>query len=434
MEIQGRCTMPEGLLAENETEDCMRWLRQASADARRSSHVLSRAPGAVRSDAIRAAAANIRQRQSDILDANSDDVQAFRGPASLKDRLELNAERVENMAASLEAIADQPDPLHRIMESWTRPNGLRIERVSAPIGVIGMIYESRPNVGIDAAGLCVKSGNAVILRGGSDTRATAAVLQEAVASGLARSGLPAEAVQIVPTADRAMVGAMLSASGLIDLLIPRGGKSLVERVQREARMPVLSHAEGICHTYIHEGADLEMAISILINAKLRRTSVCGATETLLIDAAKAESWLPQIVEAMHLKGCALRGDARAQGVLPAIPRATDVDFQIEWQDAILTIAVVDGLDGAMNHIARFGSRHTDAIITQDEPTARRFLAEVDSAVTMWNTSTQFSDGGEFGFGAEIGISTGRIHARGPIGAAHLTTARYNVIGNGQVRP
>lgn len=414
-------------------EDCTAWLDEASGSAHAASRLLSRASGATRSSALTAAAAAIRQRQGAILNANKRDVGAFAGPASLCDRLALDAARVDAMAISLEQIAAQPDPLDRVLEGWTRPNGLRIESVAAPIGVIGMIYESRPNVGIDAAGLCIKSGNAVILRGGSESRATAAVLQDCVLEGLRAAGLPEAVVQTVPTADRAMVAAMLAASGRLDLLIPRGGKSLVERVQREARVPVLSHAEGICHTYIHEAADLHKAIGILANAKLRRTSVCGATETLLIDAPRAAAWLPAILSDMAVRGCAFRGDARVRRIAPEIPAATESDFHTEWQDAILSIAVVDGVDGAIEHIARFGSGHTDAIVTEDKLIARRFLDEVDSAVTIWNASTQFSDGGEFGFGAEIGISTGRLHARGPIGAQQLTTPRYRILGTGQVR-
>lgn len=426
--------MPDHLALLNDVEECKTWLEQASTAARAASRTLGRSSDTDRSAALRAAASSIRSRQNDILDANKQDVRAFTGPEPLRDRLTLSPARIEAMAASLEEIAGQPDPLHRVLDSWTRPNGLRIERVPASIGVIGMIYESRPNVGIDAAGLCIKSGNAVILRGGSEARTTAAVLYAAIAEGLKQAGLPVEAVQIVPTADRAMVAAMLAAAGQIDLLIPRGGKSLVERVQREARVPVLSHADGICHTYIHEAADLEKAIAVLANAKLRRVSVCGATETLLIDATKASAWLPRIVDEMAAKGCTFRGDERVRSILPSMPAATEQDFHTEWQDAVLSIAVVDGLAGAFAHIARYGSGHTDAILTEGEATARHFLAEVDSAVTIWNASTQFSDGGEFGFGAEIGISTGRIHARGPIGAEQLTTSRYNIMGTGQVRP
>ncbi|MFK3664125.1 glutamate-5-semialdehyde dehydrogenase [Ochrobactrum teleogrylli] len=426
--------MPDHLALLNDVEECKTWLERASKAARAASRTLGRSSDTDRSAALREAASSIRSRQNDILDANEQDVRAFNGPEPLRDRLTLSPARIEAMAASLEEIAGQPDPLHRVLDSWTRPNGLHIERVPSSIGVIGMIYESRPNVGIDAAGLCIKSGNAVILLGGSETRTTAAVLHAAIADGLNQAGLPGEAVQIVPTTDRAMVAAMLAAAGQIDLLIPRGGMSLVERVQREARVPVLSHADGICHTYIHEAADLEKANAVLANAKLRRVSVCGATETLLIDAARASAWLPRIVEEMAAKGCTFRGDERVRSILPIIPGATEDDFHTEWQDAVLSIAVVDGLAGAVAHIALYGSGHTDAILTEDEATARHFLAEVDSAVTIWNASTQFSDGGEFGFGAEIGISTGRIHARGPIGAEQLTTSRYNIMGTGQVRP
>lgn len=415
-------------------EECRGWLHDAAISARKASNALRRSTDAERAAALRFAAQRLRASIADILEANDTDLRSFAGSESFRDRLILDAGRIEAMARSLETVADLPDPLHRTIESWTRPNGLRIEKVPAPIGVIGMIYESRPNVGVDAASLCIKSGNAVLLRGGSESRATAAALNIAIIGGLADAGLPTTAVQIIPTASRAMVGAMLAATGLIDLIIPRGGKSLVERVQSEARVPVLAHAEGICHTFIHAAADVGMAIDVLANAKLRRTSVCGATETLLIDADVAQQWLPTIVDQMTARGCAFRGDQRVREILPHIPMALEADFRTEWQDAILSVAVVDGLEGAIDHINTYGSGHTDAIITQNETAARYFLANVDSAVTLWNASTQFSDGGEFGFGAEIGISTGRLHARGPIGASQLTTSRFNVIGTGQVRP
>jgi glutamate-5-semialdehyde dehydrogenase len=338
------------------------------------------------------------------------------------------------MAKGLDDIADLPDPLGRTLADWTRPNGLNIRRVAAPIGVIGMIYESRPNVGADAAGICLKSGNAVILRGGSDSFNSARVIHAALVEGLRRAGVPAAAVQVPPATDRAYVAAMLAAAGLLDLIIPRGGKSLVRRVQAEARVPVLAHAEGLCHTYVHAAANPDMARRVLANAKMRRTGICGATETLLIDATIAPDLLPLLVADLRTLGCDFRADARARLIVPDLPAAKDSDFDTEWLDAILSIAVVDGVDAAVAHVRRHGSEHTDAIITEDAAAAERFLNGVDSAVTMWNASTQFCDGGEFGFGAEIGIATGRIHARGPVGPEQLTCFRYHVTGTGQVRP
>jgi len=321
-----------------------------------------------------------------------------------------------------------------VLAEWTRPNGLRIQRIAQPIGVIGMIYESRPNVGADAAGLCLKSGNAVILRGGSDSVNSAQAIHEALTQGLRDAGLPEAAVQVAPTADRAYVAAMLAAAGLIDLIVPRGGKSLVERVRREARVPVLAHAEGLCHTYVHAAADPAMARRIVANAKMRRTGICGATETLLIDRAVATTLLPAIIADLRALGCDFRADAAARDIVPDLPPAQDPDFDTEWLDAVLSVRVVDGIEDALAHIARHSSEHTDAIITEDADAAGQFLLGVDSAVAMWNASTQFCDGGEFGFGAEIGIATGRVHARGPVGLEQLTTFRYLVRGSGQVRP
>jgi len=366
--------------------------------------------------------------------ANAADLAATTGSNAFRDRLALTEARVEAMAKGLEDVAALPDPLDRILADWTRPNGLRIQRIATPIGVIGMIYESRPNVGADAAGLCLKSGNAVILRGGSESIRSAQAINAALVQGLRTANLPEAAVQIAPTADRAYVAAMLSAAGLLDLIIPRGGKSLVERVQREARVPVLAHAEGLCHTYIHERANHDMARKIVANAKMRRTGICGATETLLIDRAIAPALLPAIVADLRALGCEFRADAASRDIVADLPPAAEADFDTEWLDAILSIAVVDGVDAALAHIARHGSEHTDAIVTDDIVAAERFLAGLDSAVALWNASTQFCDGGEFGFGAEIGIATGRIHARGPVGLEQLTTYRYVVRGTGQVRP
>ncbi|GBQ29170.1 glutamate-5-semialdehyde dehydrogenase [Gluconacetobacter azotocaptans] len=405
-----------------------------AAAAREAAHALARSSSAMRDAALRHAAQALRDRQDDILAANARDLAASTATASFRDRLTLTPARAEAMARGLEDVAGLPDPVGRIMAEWTRPNGLLFRRVATPVGVIGMIYESRPNVGADAAGLCIKSGNAVILRGGSESLHSARAIHAAMAAGLRAAGLPETAVQIAPDTDRRHVADMLTASGLIDLIIPRGGKSLVERVQREARVPVLAHAEGLCHTYVHAAADPAMARGLVVNAKMRRTGICGATETLLIDAAVAPALLPDIVADLAARGCAFRADGRARAILPDLPAATEADFATEWLDAILSIAVVDGVEDALAHIARYGSEHTEAIVTEDADAAAQFLNGTDSAVVMWNASTQFCDGGEFGFGAEIGIATGRFHARGPVGLEQLTTFRYEVIGTGQQRP
>lgn len=409
------------------------WLHSAGAAAKAASATMATAPAEARNNALRAAAAQIRAQAPAILAANERDLAASQASAAFRDRLTLTPARVDAMAAGLEEIAALPDPLNRTLADWTRPNGLRLRRIATPIGVIGMIYESRPNVGADAAGLCVKSGNAVILRGGSESLHSARAIHAAVSAGLLAAGLPDAAVQITPDADRAYVAAMLGGAGLIDLIIPRGGKSLVERVQRDARVPVLAHAEGLNHLFVHAAADPAMACTLLVNSKLRRTGVCGATETLLLDAAAAHL-LPALMDAVMSQGCQIRADSRARAILPALPAADPGDFDTEWLDAILNVAVVDGVDGALAHITAHGSEHTEAIVTQDEAAAQRFLAGVSSAVALWNASTQFCDGGEFGFGAEIGIATGRTHARGPVGVEQLTSFRYIVTGTGQIRP
>ncbi|HEY4250964.1 MAG TPA: glutamate-5-semialdehyde dehydrogenase [Roseomonas sp.] len=410
-------------------------LNAAAREARAASTQLAAAPRPQKDQALHAAAAALRATGPAILAANGEDLAAATGlSTAFQDRLTLTPARVEAMAQGLEEIAALPDPVGRTLSEWTRPNGLVIRRVAQPIGVIGMVFESRPNVGADAAGLCLKSGNAVILRGGSDSARSSAVINAAMVAGLREAGLPEAAVQIAPTSDRAFVGAMLRAAGLIDLIIPRGGKSLVTRVQDESRVPVLSHAEGLCHTYVHAAADPAMARSILANAKMRRVGVCGSTETLLIDAAVAPALLPLLVGDLAALGCRFRADARAQAILPALPAATEADFSTEWLDAKLSIAVVDGVDAALAHIRRHGSEHTEAIVTEDAEAATRFLNGLSSAVGLWNASTQFCDGGEFGFGAEIGIATGRMHARGPVGLEQLCTYRYQVIGTGQIRP
>ena len=409
-------------------------LKAAAVAARAASRVLARSSAGTRNAALRMMADALRQGLRAILTANAADVAGYQGTAAFLDRLTLTEARVEAMARGLEDIAALPDPLERTLADWTQPNGLRIRRIASPIGVIGMIYESRPNVGADAAGLCLKSGNAVILRGGSDSTHSARAIHQALRTGLLAAGLPEACIQVAPNADRAFVAAMLAGAGLLDLIIPRGGKSLVERVQREARVPVLAHAEGLNHTYVHEAADPAMARRIVANAKMRRTGICGATETLLIDRGIAASLLPLLVDDLRALGCAFRADAAARDIVPDLPAARAEDFDTEWLDSVLSVAVVDGVDAALAHIEAHGSEHTEAIVTEDAAAADRFLRGVDSAVALWNASTQFCDGGEFGFGAEIGIATGRIHARGPVGLEQLTTYRYVVLGSGQVRP
>ncbi len=410
------------------------WLATAGAAAREAARALAMSPLAARNTALMAGAAALRTAEAEILAANEADLAACSATGAFRDRLRLDPARLAAMAAGLAEIAAQPDPLGRVLAEWERPNGLRFRRIATPIGVIGMIYESRPNVGADAAGLCLKSGNAVMLRGGSEGLRSARAIQAAIEEGLRAAGLPVAAVQIAPEADRAYVGAMLEGGGVIDLIIPRGGKSLVERVQREARVPVLAHAEGLCHTYVHASAEPAMARSVVANAKMRRPGVCGATETLLIDAAIAPSLLPLIIADLAALGCEFRADPRARAILPELPAAAPADFDTEWLAPVLSVKVVDGIAEALAHIARHGSSHTEAIIAEDRAAAEAFLAGIDSAVGLWNASTQFCDGGEFGFGAEIGIATGRIHARGPVGLEQLTSFRYVVEGSGQIRP
>ncbi|MCO6418014.1 glutamate-5-semialdehyde dehydrogenase [Siccirubricoccus sp. KC 17139] len=415
--------------------DAIVLLETAARAARAAAAELARAPRPAKDRALREAAAALRRATPAILAANAADVLGAPdlSPA-FKDRLTLTPSRIEAMAKGLEEVAELPDPVGRTLAEWTRPNGLRIRRIAQPLGVIGMIFESRPNVAADAAALCLKSGNAVILRGGRESLRSVAAIHAAMAAGLREAGLPEAAVQVAPNADRAFVGAMLGAAGLIDLIIPRGGKGLVTRVMEEARVPVLAHAEGLCHTYVHAAAEPEMARRVLTNAKMRRTGVCGATETLLIDAAIAPSLLPLLVADLKALGCDFRADDRARAICPALPAASAGDFGTEWLDAILNVAVVDGVAAAIAHIRRHGSEHTEAIITEDAAAAEEFLAGIASAVGLWNASTQFCDGGEFGFGAEIGIATGRLHARGPVGLEQLCTYRYHILGTGQVRP
>lgn len=417
------------------TPDAAAQLETAARAAKAAAGLVARAPRPVKDRALLAAAAALRARQGEILAANAADVAGAEGlTAAYLDRLTLTPARIEAMAKGLEEVAALPDPVGRVLAEWTRPNGLVLKRVAQPLGVIGMIFESRPNVTADAAALCLKAGSAVILRGGKESVRSAGAIHACMVDGLRAAGLPEAAVQVATTPDRAFVGAMLKAAGLIDLIVPRGGKGLVQRVQEESRVPVLAHAEGLCHTYIHERADPAMARAILANAKMRRTGICGATETLLIDAAIAPSLLPLLVADLAALGCDFRADDRARAICPQLKPATEADFATEWLDAILSVAVVDGVAGALAHIRRFGSEHTEAIITEDAGAAAEFLNGLDSAVGMWNASTQFCDGYEFGFGAEIGIATGRLHARGPVGLEQLCTYRYHVIGTGQLRP
>jgi len=404
--------------------------------AREAASQLALASAEVKVTALKAAAAAVRGRQNEILAANAEDVAAARASgigAALVDRLALDPKRVEAVAQGLEDIAALPDPVGRVLAEWTRPNGLGISRVAVPLGVIGIIYESRPNVTADAGGLVLKSGNAAILRGGSESFHSSRALVAALQDGLRAAGLPEAAIQLVPTRDRDAVGHMLGMSGVIDIIVPRGGASLIERVQRESRIPVIAHLEGLCHTYVDGAADPEKARAIVLNAKMRRVSICGATETLLVDRA-AKAMLPPILADLRRAGCELRGDAEVQALGNEIGAASEADWTTEYLDAILAVRIVDGIAGAIAHIERYGSHHTDAIVTEDKAVAERFLREVDSAIVLVNASTQFADGGEFGMGAEIGISTQRLPPRGPVGAAELTTYKYLVRGNGQVRP
>jgi len=399
---------------------------------------LALASSAIKNRALSAAAAALRADSRLILAANAEDMrdaQSAALSAALLDRLKLDERRVEATARGLEDIVALEDPIGAVIAEWTRPNGLRISRVRVPLGVIGIIYESRPNVTADAGALCLKSGNAAILRGGSESRRSSAAIHACLVRGLIEAGLPATAIQLVPTADRAAVGEMLGGmQDYIDVLVPRGGKSLVARVQAEARVPVIGHLEGNCHVYVDRDADLAMARSITVNAKMRRTGICGAAETLLVDRASAAKQLAPLVGDLLAAGCEVRGDERVQAVDARVKPATELDWSTEYLEAIIAVRVVDGVDEAIAHIARYGSSHTDAIVTANEATAERFLARVDSAIVLHNASTQFADGGEFGMGAEIGISTDRFHARGPVGVEQLTSYKYRVQGTGQIRP
>ncbi|TDX65688.1 glutamate-5-semialdehyde dehydrogenase [Methylosinus sp. sav-2] len=407
------------------------------AGARRAARAVALAPAKTKNAALHAAAAELRRRMPELLAANALDVAEAKARgtvASYLDRLTLDPARVEAMARGLEEIAELADPVGRLLASFERPNGLLIERVATPLGVIGVIYESRPNVTADAGGLCLKAGNAAILRGGSESLRSSRAIHACLVAGLVAAGLPEAAISLVPIADRAAVGAMLAGlDGNVDVIVPRGGKSLVARVQHEARVPVFAHLEGIVHVFVHAQADLDMAKRILLNAKLRRTGICGAAETLLVDRACAATHLSPLVKMLLDAGCEVRGDDATQDVDARVLPASEEDWRAEYLDAIIAVRVVDGLEAAIAHIETYGSHHTDCIITQNEDVARRFMAEVDSAIVLHNASTQFADGGEFGFGAEIGIATGRMHARGPVGVEQLTSFKYRVHGAGQVR-
>jgi glutamate-5-semialdehyde dehydrogenase len=412
-------------------------MAEIGARAKAASAVLALAAPDAKNAALEAAAAAIREDRDVLLAANGEDVAeaTARGlSGAMIDRLVLNDERVEAMAAGLIDIAAFDDPIGAVMDQWERPNGLKIERLRVPLGVIGVIYESRPNVTADAGGLCLKSGNAVILRGGSESFRSSRAIAACLTRGLAAAGLPEGCIQLVPTRDRAAVGEMLAMADTIDVLIPRGGRGLIERVAAESRIPVLKHLDGICHTYVHAGADAAMARDIVFNGKMRRTGICGATETLLIDDAVVDAMLPGILDPLAEAGCELRGDERAQAVDGRVAPASAGDWDTEYLDAILSIKVVDGVDEAIAHITDHGSHHTEAIVTGDEDAAQRFLARVDSGILLHNASTQYADGGEFGMGAEIGISTGKLHARGPVGIEQLTSYKYVVRGSGHVRP
>ena len=423
--------------AENTAEDLQRQMLELGAAARAAATVLAQTPVEAKNLALRAAAAALRDGGAAILAANATDMAAAEQrnlTPALMDRLLLTPERIETMAKGLEAVAELADPVGDTIAEWQRPNGLRIARVRVPLGVIGIIYESRPNVTADAGTLCLKSGNAAILRGGSESFHSARAIHDCLLAGLQAAGLPEGAIQLVPTRDRAAVGMMLTMPQHIDIIVPRGGRGLIERVQTESRIPVIAHLDGNCHVYVDGSADLEMARQISLNAKLRRTGICGASETLLVDRQCAASHLAPLVKDLLDAGCEVRGDEDTQGADQRVVPATEADWGTEFLDSIIAVKVVDGLDAAIAHIENYGSHHTECIIADDMQTAERFLAEVDSAIVLHNASTQFADGSEFGMGAEIGISTNRLHARGPVGVEQLTSYKYVVHGQGQVRP
>ncbi len=430
--------MSAPLKALDGTPDLPSLITELAAGARRAARVLALAPTKQKNDALAAMAAAIRTNASAILAANAEDIaeaKAGGATSAFVDRLALNPSRVEAMADGIDAVRRTDDPIGVVTETWTRPNGMTIERVRVPLGVIAVIFESRPNVAADAGALCLKSGNAVILRGGSDSFRSCRAIHDSLIQGLREAGLPEEAITLVPTRDRAAVGLLLSGlNGMIDVIVPRGGKSLVARVQDEARVPVFAHLEGVNHVYIDKAASLEMAKAIVLNAKMRRPGVCGAAENLLVDKAAAPAQLKPLVTMLLDANCEVRGDETVQRIDARVKPATEEDWSTEYEDAIISARVVDGVDDAIALIARYGSHHTDAIVTEDAKTAQKFLNEVDSAIVLHNASTQFADGGEFGFGAEIGIATGKFHARGPVGVEQLTSFKYRIHGSGQTRP
>jgi glutamate-5-semialdehyde dehydrogenase len=412
-------------------------MRELGQRARAAARLLARVSSAGKDRALRSAAAAIRASSAEIMAANAKDMESARGrdlSKSLLDRLYLDAGRVEGMARSIDEVVALPDPVGQVMAEWSRPNGLVIQRVRVPLGVIGIIYESRPNVTADAGALCLKSGNAVILRGGSESFHSSRAIHSCLQQGLREAGLPEDAIQMVPTTDRAAVGHLLSGmQEFVDVVVPRGGRSLIERVLKDARVPVIGHLEGICHTYVHRSADIDMAKKVTLNAKMRRTGICGATETLLIDRDCLATHYRPIADALVAAGCELRGDTEICALDPRARPATEADWHTEYLDAIMSVRVVSGVEEAIEHITRYGSGHTECIVAEDAAAVRRFFNDLDSAILMHNASTQFADGGEFGMGAEIGIATGRIHARGPVGAEQLTSFKYLVRGAGQVR-
>jgi glutamate-5-semialdehyde dehydrogenase len=421
-----------------ETASTQALMHAIGRNARAAAHELGLAPTQAKNAALRAAADALRRASAKILAANEKDVAAAKEagrPAAFVDRLLLNDARIAGIARGLEEIAELADPVGTVLAEWTRPNGLNFQRVRVPLGVIGIIYESRPNVTADAGALALKAGNAAILRGGSESHHSAQAIHACLAEGLKAAKLPETAIQLVPITDRAAVGHMLTGlEGCIDVIVPRGGKSLVERVQSEARVPVFAHLEGVCHTYVDRDADIDMAVSVTLNAKMRRPGVCGATETLLVDANADAKFLPALVKALLDAGCEVRGDKAAQAADARVVAASDADWGKEYLDTIIAVKTVNGVEGAIEHIGRYSTQHTDAIITANAETAERFVKAVDSAIVLVNASTQFADGGEFGFGAEIGIATGKLHARGPVGVEQLTSFKYVVHGTGQVRP
>ena len=412
-------------------------MRSIGQQARTAATELATAPTDAKNLALREMAASLRRRANDILSENAKDIatgEAKGLTAAMLDRLKLTSERIDGMAIGLEAIAELPDPVGIVDSAWDRPNGLNIARVRVPLGVIGVIYESRPNVTADAGGLCLKAGNAAILRGGSESYHSSHAIMDSMTEGLAKAGLPEHAIQLVPTTDRAAVGEMLQMSDYIDVIVPRGGKSLIQRVTDESKVPLFKHLEGLCHTYVHAAADPAMAESVVVNAKMRRTGICGSTENLLIDKAAAPALLKRLVDGLTAAGCEVRGDPESTAMDSRISAASGEDYDTEYLDSIIAVKQVDGLDDAIAFIRAHGSDHTDAIITDDADVAESFMNRVDSAIVMWNASTQFADGGEFGMGAEIGISTGKLHARGPVGVEQLTSMKYKVRGTGQTRP